>query len=105
MDRDPRKLPIWTGARGHLRETWEVWKLAIAGYAGGNGIYPLLRPDSATPGVPTATTTADQRRAYETHQRNTQSLLFLLAQATRGLAQSPVHDASTAATPTAGKLG
>ena len=90
METDPRKLPIWTGARGHSRETWEAWRLAIAGYAGGKGLYPLLRPDYVTPSFPTATTTADQRRAYETHQRNTQSLWFLLAQATRGSASAIV---------------
>ena len=103
----PRKLPIWTGARGHLRETWKAWRLAIAGDARRKGLYPLLRPDYTTPGVPTATTTADQRRAYETHQRSTQPLWFLVAQATRGQQQPSSHDASTTSTPTAtaGKLG
>ena len=41
--------------------------------------YALLRLDDATPGVSTATTTTDQRRGYKTHQRDTQSLWFLLA--------------------------
>ena len=59
METDPRKLPIWTGARGHSPETWETWRLAIAGYAGGKALYPLLRPDYVTPSFPTVTTTAD----------------------------------------------
>ena len=90
METDPRKLPIWTGARGHSPETWGAWKLATAGYAGGKGLHPLLRPDYATPSVPTATTKADQRRAYEAHPSNTRSLWFLLAQATRGSAAATV---------------
>ena len=65
------KRPVWTGARGHSRETWEAWRIAIAGYAGGKRPYPLLRQEYATPDVPTASTTADQRRAYETHEHNT----------------------------------
>ena len=84
MEADPRKLPVWTGARGHSRETWEAWRLAIAGYAG------LLRPDYTIPAVPTGTITLDERRAYETHQRNIQSLWFLLAQATKGSAAAIV---------------
>ena len=90
METDLRKVPIWTGARGHSQETWDAWRLAVAGYAGGKGLYPLLQQDYATPGVPDATTTADERRAYETHRRNTQSLWFLLAQATRGSAAAIV---------------
>lgn len=63
------------------RGIWEAWRLFIVGYARGKELYPLLRPDYTTLTVSTATTTLDQRRAYNTHQRNTQSLLFHLAQA------------------------
>ena len=90
MEADPRKLPVWTGARGHSRETWEAWRLAIAGYAGGKGLYPLLRPDYTIPAAPTGTTTLDERRAYETYQRNIKCLWFLLAQATKGSAAAIV---------------
>ena len=90
MEADPRKLPVWTGARGHSRETWEAWGLAIAGNTRGKGPYPLLRPDYTTPAVPIGITTLDQLRAYEKHQFNIQPLWLLLAQAAKGSAAAIV---------------
>lgn len=29
METDPRKLQMWTRARGRLRDTWEAWRLII----------------------------------------------------------------------------
>ena len=29
MEVDPRKLHLWTRARGHLRDTWEEWRLIM----------------------------------------------------------------------------
>lgn len=89
MEGDPCQLLTRTGARGHSRGTWDAWSLFIAEYPGGKRLYPLLQPDHATPGAPTATI-LDQRRECETHQRNAQSLWFLPAQDTKGSAAAIV---------------
>ena len=87
METDPRKLPIWTGAAtGKSRESWESWKMAVSGYAGGQGLYPLLQPTYTTPHVPTNTSTDEVRRRNQERSTKIQSLWFLLAQATRGSA-------------------
>ena len=77
MEVDPRKLPIWTGARGHSRQTWISWRLALAGYVGGKGLYPLLQPGYVNRPTPTLTSTEEERRTYDTHTRNTRSLWFI----------------------------
>ena len=102
MDKDPNKLPMWTGAPGHSRETWEAWRLAIAGYAGGEGLY--LCYDRNTPHRAFGQQQRQQISAGCTKCTNaTHSSCFPSWYKLRGGQQS--HDASTTATPTAGKLG
>lgn len=56
----------------------------------GNGLCPLWRPEYTPSNIPTATWTVNGRRSYEAQVRITQSLWFLLAQATTGSAATIV---------------
>ena len=67
------KEATWMGATGQSKESWESWKMtAVSGYAGGQGLYPRLKPAYATRLIPTDNSTDEVRRIYQEHKTEIQ---------------------------------